>query len=81
MGDEGFFLFGRMSGMEVIYQMYVSRGGNCLGRKTGGSLSWTLIWVGLNQLTLQTGGYNERIEMKMSFLSSDNYFHLKDHFS
>lgn len=26
MGDEGFFLFGKMSVMEVIYQMYVSRG-------------------------------------------------------
>lgn len=25
-GDEGFFLFGKMSVMEVIYQMYVSRG-------------------------------------------------------
>lgn len=32
-GDEGFFLFERMSGMEVIYQMYVSRGGIVLAGK------------------------------------------------
>lgn len=75
-----FFYLGRWA----LWRSFIKcmfQGGNCLGRKTAGSLSWTLIWVRLNQLTLQTGGYNERVGMKTSFLSSDNYFPLKHHFS
>lgn len=43
-----------------------------INSKRQGGLSWTLIRVRPNQLTLQTGGYNERTEMGTSFLSSDN---------